>query len=148
MAMAIVRWEPGAFSELNRLREEVDRLFTGFTSGTEPLSGRAYPAVNVTEDPDCFLVRAELPGVRPEDLDISVVDGRLLIRGERKVVSEGQGAYYHRREREAGIFRRTIDLPAKVDATRVSAGVKNGVLTVSLPKAEEAKPRRISVTAG
>ena len=60
--MAIVRWEPGAFSELNRLREEVDRLFTGFTSGTEPLSGRAYPAVNVTEDPDRFLVRAELPG--------------------------------------------------------------------------------------
>jgi HSP20 family protein len=92
-----------------------------------------------------FYVRAELPGVKPESLDISVVEGQLLLRGERKIEPEEQKAGYHRRERESGFFRRTIALPARVDPGKVSATMRNGVLTVTLPRAEEAKPRKISV---
>jgi HSP20 family protein len=142
--MAIVQWQP-AGSERDRLRQEVDRLFNFFLPGTEAFFSRVYPAVNLTEDGDNFYVRAELPGVKPENLDISVVEGRLLVRGERKVQAENPEANYHRREREAGFFRRTITLPSRVSQEKVSASMKNGVLTITLPKAEEAKPRKIAV---
>ena len=90
--MAIVRWQPaGSFDELEHLRHEVDRLFNDFSVGTEPLFSRAYTAVNVTEDGENFYVRAEIPGVNPEDLELSVVEGRLLIRGERKVDTGSKG---------------------------------------------------------
>lgn len=146
--MAIVRWQaPREDSEMDRLRQEVDQLFNSFLPGTEPFFSRVYPALNLTEDADNFYVRAELPGVRTEDLDISVVEGRLLIRGERKFAAEHPEANYHRREREAGFFRRTIALPARVTQDKVSASMKNGTLTVTLPKAEEAKPRKIVVKA-
>ena len=106
---------------------------------------RVYPALNLTDDGNHFYVRAELPGVDPESLDISVVEGQLLIRGERKIEPEEQKAGYHRRECEAGFFRRTMTSPARVDPGKVSADMKNGVLPVILPRAEEAKPRKISV---
>jgi HSP20 family protein len=83
--------------------------------------------------------------VKSESLDISVAEGRLQIRGERKIDVEEQKASYHRREREAGFFRRTIALPAKVDSGKVSASMKNGVLMITLPKSEEAKPKKITV---
>jgi len=144
--MAIIRWQPpGPFDELDRLRHEVDRLFENVSVGSEPLFSRAFPAVNVTEDADNYYVRAEIPGVKPEDVEISVVEGRLLIKGERKVDPAGQGANYYRRERDAGVFSRTIGLPARVHSEKVGASVKNGVLLVSLPKSEEAKPRKIAV---
>jgi HSP20 family protein len=145
--MAIVRWgsNPDEVSDFDRLRQEVNRLFNVFSPGTEPFVSRVYPALNLTDDGNNFYVRAELPGVATESLDISVVEGQLLIRGERKIEPEEQKAGYHRREREAGFFRRTMTLPAKVDPGKVSAGMKNGVLTVTLPRAEEAKPRKISV---
>ena len=145
--MAIVRWqtEPNPFRDLDRLRGEIDRVFSDFGTETEPFFSRAYPAVNLSEDADHLYVRAELPGVRPEDLDVSVVEGRLTIRGERKVAATESKADYHRREREGGIFRRVMRLPERVDPSRVSAGMKNGVLTVTLPKREESKPRKISV---
>ena len=145
--MAIIRWQPPAspFEELNRMRQEMDRLFRDFSGGTEPFFSRAFPAVNITEDAENFYVRGELPGIKAEDLDVSVVEGALLIRGERKLATEDKQANYHRREREAGFFRRMIALPARVDSAKVSAKVKNGVFTITLPKAEEAKPRKISV---
>jgi HSP20 family protein len=99
----------------------------------------------VTEDAENLYVRAELPGVKADSLDISVVEGRLLIKGERKIEVEDQKRGYHRREREAGIFRRTIALPSRVDPGKVTAAMKNGVLTITLAKAEEAKPRKITV---
>jgi HSP20 family protein len=123
----------------------MDRLFRDFSGGTEPFFSRAFPAVNITEDAENFYVRGELPGIKSEDLDVSVVEGGLLIRGERKLATEDKQANYHRREREAGFFRRMIALPARVDSAKVSAKVKNGVFTITLPKAEEAKPRKISV---
>lgn len=145
--MAIVRWgsNPEEVSDLDHLRQEVNRLFNVFGSSTEPFVSRVYPALNLTDDGNNFYVRAELPGVDPESLEISVVEGQLLIRGERKIEPEEQKAGYHRRERESGFFRRTMTLPARVDPGKVSADMKNGVLTVILPRSEEAKPRKISV---
>jgi HSP20 family protein len=141
--MAIIRWKP--IDEVDRLRQEVDNLFGSFLSGTESSFSRVYPALNLSEKDNTLYVRAELPGVKPEDLDISVVEGRLLIGGERKIDVEEQKASYHRREREAGFFRRTIGLPVKVDTSKVAASMKNGVLTITLPKSEEAKPKKITV---
>jgi HSP20 family protein len=145
--LAIVRWgsKPDEISDFDRLRQEVNRLFNVFSPGTEPFVSRVYPALNLTDDGNNFYVRAELPGVNPQDLDISVVEGQLLLRGDRKIEPEEQKAGYHRRERESGFFRRTIALPAKVDPGKVSASMKNGVLTVTLSRAEEAKPRKITV---
>ncbi len=145
--MAIVRWgsTPEENSDFDRLQQEVNRLFNVFGSSTEPFVSRVYPALNLTDDGNNFYVRAELPGVDPESLEISVVEGQLLIRGERKIEPEEQKAGYHRRERESGFFRRTMTLPARVDPGKVSADMKNGILTVVLPRSEEAKPRKISV---
>jgi HSP20 family protein len=147
--MAIVRWgsNPDEISDFDRLRQEVNRLFNVFSPGTEPFVSRVYPALNLSDDGNNFYVRAELPGVKADSLDISVVEGQLLLRGERKIEPEEERAGYHRREREAGFFRRTIALPTRVDPGKVSASMKNGVLTVMLPRAEEAKPRKISVKA-
>jgi HSP20 family protein len=137
--MAIVRWgsNPDEISDFDRLRQEVNRLFNVFSPGTEPFLSRVYPALNLTDDGNNFYVRAELPGVNSESLDISVVAGQLLIRGERKIEPEEQ--------KTAGFFRRTIALPAKVDPGKVAATIKNGVLTVTLPRSEQAKPRKITV---
>ena len=147
--MAIIRWQvpSSPFDEVDRLRREVDRVFNQFTAGTEPFFSRAYPAVNITEDGNNVYVRGELPGVKSEDLDISVVEGRLIIRGERKLGTEEKEANYHRREREGGFFRRIIALPARVTSEKVAAKIKNGVFTITLPKAEETKPRKIAVKA-
>ena len=141
--MAIIQWKP--VDEVDRLRQEVDHLFGSFLSGTESFFSRVYPAVNLSEKDNNLYLRAELPGVKPETLDISVVEGRVQIKGERKIDIEEQKTSYHRREREAGIFRRTIALPAKVDSGKVSASMKNGILTIILPKSEEAKPKKITV---
>ena len=145
--MAIIRWQPspGGGSEVDRLRQEVDQLFNSFSGGPEPSFSRVYPALNVTEDAENLYVRAELPGVKADSLDISVVEGRLLIKGERKIEIEDQKTGYHRKEREAGIFRRTIALPTRVGPGNVAAAMKNGILMITLPKAEEAKPRKIKV---
>ena len=145
--MAIVRLEsnPHEGSEFNRSRQEINRLFNLFSPGADPFFSRVYPAINLTEGGDNLYVRAELPGVNPESLDISVIEGKLMIRGERKIEEEDQKTNYHRREREAGFFRRTIGLPMKVDSGKVSASMKNGVLTITLPKSEEAIPRKITV---
>ena len=145
--MAVIRWErePSAFGELGRLRREVDRLFSDFGMGREPFFSRVYPAVNVAEDEDKYYVRTELPGVKPEDLDVTCVEGNLVIRGEREIAPEEARANYHRREREGGTFRRIVSLPGRVETTKVAAGLKNGVLTVTLPKGKEAKPRKIAV---
>jgi len=154
--MAILRWKPGTFgwhrdpfAELESLHREMNRLMDSVGGAWRGLSGAGvFPALNVSEDGDNIYVRAELPGVSAKELAISVHDNNLVIKGERKIAAEGKGVSYHRREREAGTFQRVISLPAQVDAAKVTAVCKNGVLTVTLPKAPEAKPRQISVSAG
>ena len=107
------------------------------------LSAGVFPLTNVTEDKDNFYVRAELPGIKSDELDIQVTANGISISGERKIPEEGNNVKYHRREREAGKFSRSINLSGDVDVNKVDASLKNGILTVTIPKAEIAKPRQI-----
>jgi HSP20 family protein len=134
------------FDEIDRRRREMDRLTEGFSRGLfrEPTAG-VFPLMNVTESKDNYHVRAELPGIRADELDISVTGNTLSISGERKIPSEDENAQYHRREREAGKFSRIISLPYQVDTKRAEAHCSDGILTVVLPKAEVAKPKQIAV---
>ena len=132
--------------ELEKMRNDMSRLY-------DPTAGRSIPAttagvfplVNVTEDKDNYFVRAELPGLKAEELDIAITGNNLAISGERKIPYEGDNVQYHRREREAGGFNRIIALPRDVEVDNVAAGLVNGVLTVTISKAEEAKPKQIKV---
>jgi HSP20 family protein len=135
-------------SEMNRLRDEMDRLVGRLGVGSRRLfAPRAYPALNMWEDDCCLHVEAELAGLELDDLEIFVNgDNQLTVQGERKEPSCREGAW-HRREREFGKFSRMIELPSYVASNKVEATLKNGVLTVTLPKREEAKPRRIEVKA-
>ncbi|MBW1681544.1 MAG: Hsp20/alpha crystallin family protein [Deltaproteobacteria bacterium] len=134
------------FEELERMRRQMERLTEGLTRGLwrEPISG-VFPLLNVTEDKENFYVRAELPGVKAEDLELSVTGDSLTLSGERKIAAEDENARYHRREREAGKFSRIVTLPAQVEPAKVEASCADGVLTVVLPKAEASKPKTISV---
>ena len=135
-----------AFEELERMRQQMDKLFEDLTEGIkEPtLSAGVFPPINLSENKDNYYVRAELPGVKAEDLDISVTADSLIISGERKIPEE-ENVNYHRREREAGKFSRVISLPGQIDPEKVEARCKNGILTVILPKAETAKTRQILI---
>jgi HSP20 family protein len=134
------------FGELERMRRQMDLLSEGLTRSLwrEPTAG-VYPLMNVTEDKDKYYVRAELPGLKADELDISVTGDTLSISGERKHPVEDEKAQYHRREREAGRFSRIVSLPAQIDTGKVEARCTDGVLTVILPKAEAAKPKQIAV---
>ena len=135
-----------AFSEMERMRQDMDRLMEGFggRSFSLPTAG-VFPLVNLTEDKDGYYVRAELPGLKADELNISATGNTLSISGERKIASEGQDIRYHRREREAGSFSRIISLPGEVDTDKVEAKLKDGILTVHIPKADAAKPKQITV---
>jgi HSP20 family protein len=140
--------ESTAFSELNKMRSEMESLFGRLAESLPTgLGPGVFPLINVTEDNDRLYVRAELPGVKANELEISATGNSLSIGGERKVAPETDVASYHRREREAGVFRRTINLPNDIDSNRVEAHYNNGILTVTLPKAEVAKPKQITVKA-
>jgi HSP20 family protein len=154
MTMTLWRWgSPNAlgntFQEYERLQNEMNRLW-GLVSGapTQGERARVFPPVVVSEDNDYLYVRAELPGVEAGQLDLSVVNDQLILRGERKTVEEGEKTNYHRREREEGIFRRVISLPTRVNTEKVEARTKNGILTIKLAKAEEVKPRPIQIKVG
>jgi HSP20 family protein len=152
--MNIVRWnrpQLSAWSGLggfSTLRNEIDRLFEAPLSelarASQFFSGAA-PAVDVYEDKENFVVKAELPGMKKEDIDVSLHDGTLSISGERKSEGKVESGEVHRSERFFGRFQRTVALPATVDAGRIKAQYTDGVLTVTLPKAEEAKPKQIDV---
>jgi len=127
-------------------REELDRHFSDLL-GTLPArlsTSPVFPALNVWEVGDNLYAEAELPGVKQEDLDISVAGGELTIKGRRQFAAE-EGTTFHRRERAAGEFTRVLRLPVEVDSQRVEASLKDGVLLLTLPKHEAAKPRKIEV---
>lgn len=152
--MNIVRWNtpqlstwPG-FGGLSSLRSEIDRLFDAPLSemarASQFFSGAA-PAVDVYEDKENFMVKAELPGMKKEDISVTLHEGSLSISGERKSEEKVEKGEVYRSERFFGRFQRTVALPASVDAGKIKANYKDGVLTVTLPKAEEAKPKHIDV---
>jgi HSP20 family protein len=153
--MNIVKWHrptlsnwPG-FGRLSDLRDEIDRLFdsplTELTRTSQLLSGWT-PALDVHEDKNNFIVKAELPGMKKEDIEVSLHDGTLSISGERKSETKHEDAEVYRAERFFGRFQRTVALPAPVAADKVKAAYKDGILTISLPKTEEAKPKQIDVS--
>jgi len=131
----------------DELRRQVDRLLDEFGMGSfrSPFGFQAaYPALNVWDTGDTLCVEAEIPGVSKDDLEVYAVGNDLTIKGRRKAL-EGDNLVYHRQERGSGEFSRVITLPAEVDADRVEAVLKDGVLNVRLPKAEKAKPRKIAL---
>lgn len=151
--MAILRWrdpfETRAFGELNRLQDEMNMLFDRFFGERTPVrNAGVFPAVNVTQDDDAIYITAELPGISGEDLDITVEESTVLLKGERKVDPESEDISYHRRERGEGKFSRTVTLPTRIMTDRVKAETKNGILRLSLPKAEEVKPKKIEIKLG
>src|SRR5580658_6304396 len=124
---------------LTDLRDEIDRFFESPLARTSELLGWT-PAFDVYEEKDNFIVKAELPGMKKEDINVSLQDGDLIISGERKNETKSEGTEFYRAERYFGKFQRVVSLPAAVATSKVKAEYKDGVLTVTLPKAEEAKP--------
>jgi HSP20 family protein len=135
------------FAEFDRMSRQMDRLTQGLMDrpGLAWRSAKVFPAINLTEDADNFYVRAELPGIKAEALDIQAVGRNLTISGERTIASEGENVRYHRREREAGKFSRIIGLPRDINPEKVDAKLVNGLLTVSIAKADAAKPKQITI---
>jgi len=129
------------------MRRDLGRLLGDFYPDQWEVPSGVFPLANVTEDKVNFYVRAELPGIKAKDLDISITGNSLSISGERKLPAEDEKVKYHRREREAGTFSRMIKLPTLVDTAKVEAQSVNGVLTVVLPKAEAARPKQIPIKA-
>ena len=145
--MAIVRWEPAgelASMEIDRL----NRMFTDFYG--EAFSRSAWvPAVDIYEtDAHEVVLKAELPEMKREDISVTFENGVLTLKGERKFEQETKQENYHRVERRHGTFSRSFTLPNTVDASRISAAYKDGILTIRLPQREEAKPKQIDVNIG
>lgn len=150
--MALINWlgQESAFSQFDRSQHDFDRLLTLFRpwSTSSPWSSTGagvYPPINVYDDNESYVVRAELPGVDPKDIDISVANNTLTIRGKRETNVEGENISYHRRERNFGEFRRAFTLPDQIDSSKVMAHAKDGILEIRLPRAEQAKPRQVEV---
>jgi HSP20 family protein len=135
------------FRELAQLQRDMNRLWGSFAGDPDsPRGSGVFPALNISEDDDRVYVRAELPGITKDDIEISTHDDNLVITGERKI-AENEDVVYHRREREAGSFKRITSLPARIDPGKVEATLRDGVLTITLAKAAEAKPAKIAVRA-
>ncbi|MFZ2448742.1 MAG: Hsp20/alpha crystallin family protein [Syntrophobacteraceae bacterium] len=149
--MAAIIWRERPESErpgriLERLQGEVNRLMSTFSPGKSPESGGVFPPANISEEGENLIIRAEMPGIAYEEIEVSVEDESVTIRGERKVGTE-EDVNYHRREREGGRFRRVLTLPSRIDPEQAAASFKNGILKVVLPKVKETEPRQVKVMA-
>lgn len=143
----LTRWDP--FQEMLNLRRTFDRLFDNVGSDGEWSQPSMWGlAVDVVENQDEFIVKASVPGINPDDLDVSYSGDTLTIKGEIKSDEEVNGEQYHLRERRYGTFTRSIGLPTKVKGDAIEASYKDGVLNLRLPKAEEVKPKRIPIQIG
>jgi len=138
---------PSMWRDMDRMQREMNRVFESY-SPRGLRSAPAYPAMNVWGSEEGLLVTAELPGVSSKDIELSVVNETLTVSGERVPEELVEEARYHRRECGCGKFTRSIQLPFAVDASKVEASFKNGVLHVSLPRKAEDKPRKIKVKVG
>jgi HSP20 family protein len=146
--MALVRWDP--IRELDSLQGDMNRLFDRFFEGGRGNggSGRWIPAMDLAETENSLVLRADLPGMTEDDVNIEIKDGVLTVSGERKAEHEEKGEGYHRVERSFGSFSRSLSLPDGVDAGKVEAAFKDGVLEVTIPKPEETKPTRVAIGKG
>jgi HSP20 family protein len=142
----LTRWDP--FREMMSFRSAIDRLFDETVFNRQPdFEGQISwsPALDVAETGDEYLVKASLPGIEPDDLEITYSNNVLTIKGEMQSEREVEDQRYHLRERRSGSFSRSLSLPSIVDADHIQTSYTAGVLTLHLPKVEEAKPRRIQV---
>jgi len=151
----MMRWDP--FQDLRSAQDEMTQMspMLAHALGLHTQQGNTRatttawtPALDISERKDAYLVTVELPGIKPEDLDITMEDGLLTIQGERQFTQEASEQQFHRVERRYGAFRRSITLPAHVVAEGIEASFEDGVLQILVPKAEEAKPKRIQVRPG
>ena len=151
----MTRWDP--FQDLRSAQDEMAQMSPMLAHalglhaqrGNERAMTSAWaPALDISERKDAYLVNVELPGLKPEDLDITMEDGLLTIQGERHVAPDSSEQQFHRSERRYGAFRRSITLPAHAMAEGIEASFEDGVLQILVPKAEEAKPKRIQVRPG
>src|SRR5438067_12005701 len=148
--MALIRWEP--VRELNTIQSEMNRLFNTFFEGG-PANGtttqrRWLPAMDLVETQDEFVLRADLPGLDESDVNIELEDNVLTISGHRKAEHEERKEGYYRVERASGAFQRSLTLPEGVDPDGIKAGFDKGVLEVRIPKPEQRKPRKVTISAG
>jgi HSP20 family protein len=152
--MRLMRWQRpdqtwSPWEQLTSLRDEINRLFD--TPMGEGEQGSEFfgwaPVIDLYEDKDNLVVKAELPGMKKEDIEISLHQGSLIVSGERKAELEATDSDTSRAERFFGRFQRALELPKPVDPNRVSASYKDGILTVTLPKTDESKPKQITVKA-
>ena len=147
--MSIIKYDP--FRELRGLQDEMNRLFmTNFSRGDESdlMRGAWSPQVDIFENQDQIVLEAELPGMKPENVEISIENNILTLHGERKFEKKAEGDNFHRVERSYGSFTRSFTLPPTVSSENANAEFENGVLRLTLAKREEAKPRRIEIKAG
>jgi HSP20 family protein len=147
VTMALVHFHKRPRSELARLHDEVDDLFDSFFRGlSKPWTGyKTWPAIDVADKDDSIVVRAEVPGCKAEDIDISVYGNTLTISGEKKESKEENEKGYYHMESSYGSFRREISLPTDVDEDKIDAVCKEGVLSITLPKAEKTKAVKVKV---
>jgi HSP20 family protein len=145
--MALVRWDPAR--ELDTLQTDLNRVFDSFFGGRagNDAARRWIPAMDLVETDDHLVLKADLPGIDREDVEIEVKDGVLTVSGERRTEHEGSSNGYHRVERAYGRFSRSLSLPDGVNADRVKADFDKGVLEVRIPKPAERKPHRVQIGA-
>ncbi len=145
----ITRWDP--FQDMLSLREAMSQLLEESvvpTAGSTRSPQSFVPAVDLSETPEAFIVEVVVPGIKNDDLNITVENNVLLISGEMRAEEERKERNYHRVERRFGSFQRSVALPNRVQADAISAKLENGMLQLEIPKAEEVKPRRIAVSVG
>ncbi|MCP4602973.1 MAG: Hsp20/alpha crystallin family protein [Proteobacteria bacterium] len=132
------------WDEMSRLNREMNRVFSGTAHGTR---AGVYPPLNVYDDGESFVVRAEIPGIDPNDIEVHATANALTLKGERKREESDDKSSFHRREREHGGFSRSLNLAQPINPDKIQANYKLGVLEVILPKTDEAKPRKIGISA-
>jgi HSP20 family protein len=145
MALELKPWRP--FKELPALREEMNKLwsFFGERPFMEPFGKEWQPSLDVSETKDNIVVKAEVPGMDGKDIDISLSGGVLTLKGEKKQEKEEKDENYYFAERSYGAFFRAVQLPQEVQTDKIKASYKNGVLTITLPKSEEAKAKEVKI---
>ena len=151
MLMRRYGWPSTTWREMDRVRRQMNRLGAGWSTAFPPERGwraaLSYPAMNVWTNDEGSVVTAEMPGVDPQEIDISVEDDTLTLRGSRRA-GEQEGVTYHRRERGGGSFARSVQLPFRVETNEVEASFEQGVLSIELPRAESDKPHKIAIQSG
>lgn len=144
--MTLVRWRP--MRDLWSIQDEINRMFDNFFGRTERgewTESHWAPAVDIAENKDNLMVNVEVPGMKKEDIKVTYQDGILTVKGERKQQKEEKDKSFHRVERSYGSFCRSFTLPTAVQGDKIKANYKDGVLSIALPKVEEAKPKEISI---